>query len=574
MTDELALAVRSGLPDPLRLLVERYPRIGWEAHPNFTMLTRFWLDRHLGFRRMQAMLVEDTRDFLDRGEEPRVYAGRLYRVAARLIDELHGHHSIEDHHYFPLLQTLDPGIAWGFDLLERDHEALDGLIHGLAEGTNGVLAAVHAGAPAETAAGGARRPHRRARPAARPPSGRRGGAGGAGDPRSPGGRALMLVSLLSAGNFVIGMGAFVILGMLSPMAQGLGMSSGEAGHVLTVYALAYAVSSPLAVAATGRLSRRTVLAGGMALFGLAALGSALAPSAGTLYAARILGALGAGVYTPIAASVAAAASAPGERGRALSRVFFGLTLAQVLGVPVGSFLAYSFGWRTSFLAVAVLAAPCVVALVVLVPARLAFQSTRLASLAATLGDWRTMLAVAFTITYLAPIYVVFTYLAPLLETTMGFGRNGITAAFLALGIGAVVGNLVGGRLSDRIGPGPTLVGIAVAQVALLPLFSTLPIPAAMFFALAFVWTSCGWSLIAPQQARLIRIAPDAQAVVLALNAAAIYLGAAGGSAVGAAVLARFGVRALGVAAGAMALAGVAHIVLARALRPRNLPSTI
>ncbi len=83
MSDELALAVRAGLPDPLRLLVERYPRIGWEAHPNFTLLTRFWLDRHLGFRRMQGMLAEDTRGFLDRREERRVYAGRLYRVAAR-----------------------------------------------------------------------------------------------------------------------------------------------------------------------------------------------------------------------------------------------------------------------------------------------------------------------------------------------------------------------------------------------------------------------------------------------------------------------------------------------------------
>src|SRR4029079_17048137 len=125
----------------------------------------------------------------------------------------------------------------------------------------------------------------------------------------------MLLSVLSAGNFVIGMGAFVIFGILSPMAADLGISNGEAGHVLTVYALAYAVSSPLAVAATGRLSRRTVLAGGMALFGVSALASALAPSPELLYAARALGALGAGVFTPVAASVAAATSAPEERRR-------------------------------------------------------------------------------------------------------------------------------------------------------------------------------------------------------------------------------------------------------------------
>ncbi|MFO1208343.1 MAG: MFS transporter [Amaricoccus sp.] len=383
----------------------------------------------------------------------------------------------------------------------------------------------------------------------------------------------MLLSLLSAGNFVIGMGAFVIFGILGPMAADLGISNGEAGHVLTVYALAYAVSSPLAVAATGRLSRRTVLAGGMALFTLSALGSALAPGPSALYAARALGALGAGVFTPVAASVAAATSASDERGRALSRVFLGLTLAQVLGVPVGSFLAYSFGWRSSFLAVAALAAPCAAALLLLVPRQLAFQPTRLASLATMLGDWRTMLAVAFTVSYLVPIYVVYTFLGPLLEATMGFGRNGVTAAFLALGCGAVTGNLVGGLLSDRVGPGPTLVGLALLQVAILPLFSTLPLPPWLFFALAFGWASCGWSLIAPQQARLIRIAPDAQAVVLALNAAAIYLGAAGGSAAGATLIGLLGLGGLGIAAGAMALVGVANILLARAFRPRHLPST-
>ncbi|MFO1142097.1 MAG: hemerythrin domain-containing protein [Amaricoccus sp.] len=152
MSDELALAARSGLPDPLRLLVERYPRIGWEAHPNFTALTRFWMDRHLSFRRMHAVLAEDTRRFLDRDAEARAYAGRLLPVAGRLIDELHGHHWIEDHEYFPMLQALDDRIGWGFDLLERDHEALGAVIDDLATATNGVRAAVRAADGADAAA--------------------------------------------------------------------------------------------------------------------------------------------------------------------------------------------------------------------------------------------------------------------------------------------------------------------------------------------------------------------------------------------------------------------------------------
>lgn len=384
----------------------------------------------------------------------------------------------------------------------------------------------------------------------------------------------MLVWLLSAGNFVIGMGAFVVLGILNPMAEGLSMPTSTAGRVLTVYALAYGIASPLAVAATGRLSRRTVLATGMALFGLAALLSALATTPGALFAARALGALGAGLFTPVTAVVAAAASPPRERGQALARVFFGLTLAQVLGVPVGSFLAYSFGWRTSFALVAALAVPCMVGLLLRVPRDLPFQATRLATLAEVLADWRTLVSIVFTTTFLAAVYIVYTYLAPLLAETMGFGRNGISAVFLVYGVGAVLGNLAGGGLADRIGPGRTLVGLACLQVAILPLFSTLPVPAPVLLVLVLFWAMCGWSFMAPQQSRLIALAPDRQAVVLALNAAAIYIGAAAGSAAGGAALSHFGLGGLGLAGGIAALLGVANIVAARALRPRHLPSTI
>ncbi len=377
----------------------------------------------------------------------------------------------------------------------------------------------------------------------------------------------MLIALLSAGNFVIGMGAFVVIGMLNPMADSFGVSAAEAGLVLTVYALAYAVASPVAVAATGGWPRRTVLIVGLGIFALAAVLSALAPTPPALFAARVLAALGAGLFTPNAAAVAVSCSPPERRGAALSNVFFGLTLAQVLGVPAGGFAAYAFGWPVSFFAVAALAVPVLVGLWRLTPPDLAFQPTRLATLGAALADWRTLVAVLFTATYLGAIYVPFTYLAPLLTATMGFEGPGIAATLLAFGLGAVVGNLIGGRLADRVGPRRTLFGLALAQVALMPLLSTLPLPAPLLFLLAFVWSVCGWSFMAPQQAQLIRLAPDRPSVVLALNAAAIYLGAAGGSAIGGLVIARFGLGALGVVGGLCALVAVANLALAQRAAP-------
>ena len=281
----------------------------------------------------------------------------------------------------------------------------------------------------------------------------------------------MLIPLLSAGNFVIGMGAFVVIGMLGPIAGDFGLSAGQAGMVLTVYALAYAVGSPVAVAITGGWSRRFVLTFGLGLFGVAALLSALAPTPAWLFAARALAALGAGLFTPNAAAVAVAASPPERQATALSNVFFGLTLAQVLGVPAGGAMAYAFGWPTSFLVVAALSVPVLVGLWRLVSPALAFQPTRLADLGAALGDWRTLLSVLFTATFLGAIYVPYTYLAPLLTETMGFGGGGITAALLVFGIGAVAGNLLGGRLSDRIGAARTLFGLALLQIFLMPFLS-------------------------------------------------------------------------------------------------------
>jgi hypothetical protein len=150
--DEPDLAVRTALPEPLRVLVDRYPRTGWEAHPNFTALTRFWLDRHLGFRRMQGLLAAETRAFLSREREPADFGRGLLRVGGRLLDELHGHHTVEDRHYFPLLKQLDPRLGAGFELLEADHDALDAAMAGLAGAANAVLDAVRAGKAAEAAA--------------------------------------------------------------------------------------------------------------------------------------------------------------------------------------------------------------------------------------------------------------------------------------------------------------------------------------------------------------------------------------------------------------------------------------
>lgn len=380
-----------------------------------------------------------------------------------------------------------------------------------------------------------------------------------------------LLPVLSLANFAIGMGAFVAVGILTPVAQGFGLTAPQAGWVMTVYALVYAVTSPLLVAVTGAVDRKAVLLAGMALFGLGALGSALAPSFAALLAARAVMALGGGVVTPVGAAVVAGLVAPAARGRALATVFGGLTLAQVLGVPAGAWLGYRFGWPVAFGVVAVLCAAVLAVLALRVPAGIAVPRVGLAVLGQVLRSGWRMGAVAFTALFLGGIWCVYAYFAPLVEARQGAGDGTVSLMLVIFGLGAVAGNALGGRLTDRIGSNRTLLLLCAAQAALLPAVAGLALPLPLMAVLVGVWSMCGWSFMAAQQARLAGMDAPRAPILLSLNAAAIYVAAAIGTFGGGLALDVTGsFAALGFAGAAGVLAaGWSILAVARAVVMRN-----
>jgi Hemerythrin HHE cation binding domain. len=137
--DALHLETRSGLPEPLRVLLAEYPREGWAAHENFQGMVQFWLERHMMFRKLMGMLREDAEALLDGKMAPQAYGARLGRFGGLFVNELHGHHQIEDVHYFPTLQRQEARVAAGFDILDRDHHAIDAHLNGFVEAANGTL---------------------------------------------------------------------------------------------------------------------------------------------------------------------------------------------------------------------------------------------------------------------------------------------------------------------------------------------------------------------------------------------------------------------------------------------------
>ncbi|HUN91954.1 MAG TPA: MFS transporter [Burkholderiaceae bacterium] len=375
------------------------------------------------------------------------------------------------------------------------------------------------------------------------------------------GAALLLLALA---NFAVGMGAFVVIGILTPLAADLGISKSQAGSLMTVYAVVYAITSPLLVAVTGRIDRTRALVGGMAAFGAGALAAAASSSLHELLTARCLMALGAGVVTPVAASVGVAMAGAEARGRALAIVFGGLTLAQALGVPLGAWLGYAYGWRTAFDVVVALGVLSAVACALKLPRGIQVPVASLASLAGALTSLGQGVAVSFTALFIGALYVFYTFLAPFLESRYGLGRDGVTVMLAIFGAGAVVGNTIGGVLTDRIGPLRTLVLLCTAQLVLLPMMTTVPMPLALFAALVAIWSICSWSFMVPQQARLALLAPERIPVLFALNAAAIYVGGSMGSALGGVTLRADGFTLLGPAGAVLALMALGSLFVRRA----------
>ncbi len=370
----------------------------------------------------------------------------------------------------------------------------------------------------------------------------------------------MLPIVCASGGFVVGLGVFVMIGLNTPIAAAYRTTPDEAGLVVTWYAVAYALAAPVSTALTGDLSRRNALAAGLLLFAVASAAGAVAPSLLLLKLSRILAAIGAGIFQPGAASVVASAAGQDRRGRALAILFSGTTIAQVFGVPLGSWCGYALGFGATLWGVAGLAALAAVIVWASIPAGLEFQPASLQTLAHTLLTPHLLLAALYSTTLMAATYAVYTYIGPLIESRYGFGRDGVTLYLILMGLVAIPSNFLGGHSADRLGAFRTLVVLNILQIFMLPIVAWVQMgPVAMAVALS-IWGMSAWAYMTPQQSRLVGMAPDHPGIMMSLNTSAIFIGVAVGSALGGAALAR---GSWGLVAGlscVLAAGALAHLI--------------
>ncbi|QND38384.1 MFS transporter [Rhizobium leguminosarum bv. viciae] len=370
--------------------------------------------------------------------------------------------------------------------------------------------------------------------------------------------ALLVLALSS---FAIGTTEFVIMGLLPEVAADLSVSIPQAGWLVTGYALAVAIGAPVMAVLTAKLKRRTALIALMAFFIAGNLLCALASDYWVLMIARVVTALCHGAFFGIGSVVAAGLVAEDRKARAVALMFTGLTLANVLGVPLGTAIGRAYGWRATFGVVTVIGIVTISGLIAILPGDKQQENGSILREIAALRNGGLWLALSTTVFFAASMFALFTYIAPLLRDVTGVSPEGVTWTLFLIGLGLTIGNLVGGKLADwRLGA--TLAGvfaaIAITSIAF-SYTSRFFIPAEITL---FLWAMVSFAAVPALQVGVVGFGKDAPNLVSTINIGAFNTGNALGAWVGGLVIdAGFDLTRVPLAAALMALIGLGATAL-------------
>ena len=370
---------------------------------------------------------------------------------------------------------------------------------------------------------------------------------------------------LALGGFGIGCTEFVAMGLLPEIARGLlpqvyaaspTEANAQAGWIISAYALGVVVGAPTIAAVAARLPRKQLLLWLLVAFTLGTVASALAPTFQLVLLARFVSALPHGAYFGIASLVAASLMGPGKRGRGVAFVLSGLTIANVVGVPLITWLGQAHGWRIAYLVVAAIFALTFVAVALLVPWQKGDPRATMANELKAFGRIQVWLALLIGAIGFGGFFAVYTYVAPMVTTVTGLSPSAVPLVLILIGVGMTVGNLVGGWAADRDLKRGMLFFFALLLVGLAALFFTAFSVAGLLISLFVIAAAC--SALSPTiQTRLMDVAHESQSIAAALNHSALNIANAAGAFLGGLTIAAgYGYLSPIVVGAALGLAGV------------------
>ncbi|WJH39298.1 MFS transporter [Aliirhizobium terrae] len=343
---------------------------------------------------------------------------------------------------------------------------------------------------------------------------------------------------LTAGAFGIGVTEFVIMGLLIDVSKDLGVSISAAGLLISGYALGVVIGAPILGAISGKWSRKTLLMALMVVFTVGNLACAIAPDYWTLMAARVLTAFAHASFFGVGSVVATGLVAPNKKASAIAIMFTGLTVANILGVPFGTWLGQAYGWRSTFWAVTLIGIAALAVIALLVPKDKPSDTPEEASqgVLAVLGRRAVLLGLLTTVLSWVGVFAGFTYIAPILTEITGFSESAVSPILLVFGGGLVIGDLFGGWLADKHLV-PTIVGSLVAlAVVLLAMTAAIHQPVLAVIAIG-LFGAAAFATVSPLQMWVLAKAEGAgQGLASSFNIAAFNLGNAIGAWLGGAVI--------------------------------------
>ncbi len=368
---------------------------------------------------------------------------------------------------------------------------------------------------------------------------------------------------LSVGAFGIGVTEFAPMGLLPVIATDLGVSIPTAGLLISAYALGVVIGAPLMTLTTGRVPRRTLLIALAGIFTIGNLLAAVSTGYGMLMAARVLTSFNHGAFFGVGAIVAASLVPAERRAGAVAAMFMGLTIANVVGVPLATWAGDHLGWRSAFWGISALGVATMVALRLTLPALPAPVGSDPIAELRVLTRGPVLGALGLTVIGASAMFTVFTYITPILREVTHASLGYVTAMLVTYGVGLTIGNWLGGRFADRSVDRTLIVTLAALAAILVGFAMLMPFkgPTAI---LIFLWGIASFALVPPLQVRVMHAAADAPNLASAMNIGAFNLGNAIGAAVGGGVIAAgIGYPAVALAGAAASGLGLVAVIVAR-----------
>ncbi|WP_026562178.1 MFS transporter [Bacillus sp. J37] len=340
------------------------------------------------------------------------------------------------------------------------------------------------------------------------------------------------IYMLSLISFLVGTSQFVISGILDQVAASVGVSVSAAGQLITVFALANAIGTPIFMVGTAKMDRRNQLLLSLAIIFLGIVSTLALPGFEFLIVSRIILGIGTGIFVVTSYSTAANLALPGRQAGAMSNIALGYSVSLVLGVPIGRVIASAYDWKVIFGGIGIFAVLGFIAVAKTIPPMKSEAPIPLGKQLVMLKNPKILFALCVSLFVFTGYSVVNTYIALLLTSTISIKGGGVSVILFALGIASLFGSKLGGFLTDRFGTTRILIGSMVVQALSLGLVSAFSGYAIVVILLLMVWSIGAWMFGPTQNFNLLSIAPKASGIMLSLNSTFVQLGFAAGAGIG------------------------------------------